>query len=93
MKGCAARHRNGIIEIEALRADHIVCDSCGMPATALGSNGRLTRGNAKGYRLSETIGAFFEAVPEAGFVSIATGAVTMAVPSKRISATNAPGVE
>jgi hypothetical protein len=47
----------------------------------------------RGYRLSETIGVFFDAVPEAGVLSIATGAVTVAVPSKRISATNAPGVE
>ena len=45
------------------------------------------------YRLSEMIGVFFDAVPDAGVLSIATGAVTVAVPSKRISATNAPGVE
>jgi hypothetical protein len=56
------------------------------------SSGRQTD-EAKGYRLSETIGAFFEAVPEAELVSIATGAVTVAIPSNRISATNAPGVE
>lgn len=65
----------------------------GMPATSLARSGWLTRGNGSGYRLSETIGAFFEAVPEAGLVSIATGVVTVAVPSNKISATNAPGVE
>ena len=41
----------------------------------------------------EVIGAWIDVFPEAGPFSIATGAEALAVPSNRISATSAPGVE
>lgn len=41
----------------------------------------------------ERLSVLFGVCSAAGWVSIATGAVTLAVPSNRISATSAPGVE
>lgn len=41
----------------------------------------------------EMTGALLGTLSWTGLLSIATGAVTVAVPSNRISATNAPGVE